>query len=610
MTNRITRREFTLGAAGAAGCAALPLGGVLGQTAPLRRHGDSLIGRLKYPADFAHFDYVNPMAPRGGTVRTYGGMTFNSFNPFIRKGTPARIASYVYEFLASSSLDEDVSTYGLLAEWLEYPEDYAWASWRIRDGARWHDGQPVTAADVVFSLETLTDARIPFYSHYFANVTGAEDLGDGVVRFRFDRPGNRELPHILGDMPVLPKHWWAGRDFFESSLEPPLGSGPYRISDFESGRFIEMTRVEGYWGDSLPLRVGTQNFAQVRLEYFRDLSAAFEAFKAGSMDFWQENQAKRWATAYDFAAVRSGDVVKREVVRVGTQSVQTFAFNLRRPRFADLRVRSALDLAYDFEWTNKTVFYDQYARPASYFQGSTQLMPVGAPQGRELELLEELRGQVPDDVFGEPYRPNTTDGSGRIRRELGEAARLLEEAGWSVQDGELRNADGERFAVEFLTNQGAQQAVVEPYFRNLERLGIATSFRLVDSTQFTQRMSEFDFDVVIDGFRNSESPGNEQRDYWGTASADQPGSSNLAGVKDPAVDALIEKLVVAEDYEELAAATRALDRVLTHNRYMVMELYAPLQRIAYWKRLRPPEPLPSRAHGFPVIWWSGEASGG
>lgn len=606
----ITRREFSLGAVAAAGCTALPLGDALGQASLPRRHGSSLIGRLKYPADFAHFEYVNPQAPRGGAVRIYGGMAFNSFNPFIRKGTPASIASFVYESLASSSLDEVSSAYGLLAEWVEYPDDYAWASWRIRDEARWHDGQPVTVEDVVFSLETLTDARVPFYSHYFANVTGAEDLGGSVVRFRFDRPGNRELPHILGDLPVLPKHWWTGRDFHESSLEPPLGSGPYRIGDFESNRFVELTRVEGYWGDSLPLRVGTQNFAQVRLEYFRDRSAAFEALKAGSIDFWQENQAKRWATAYDFAAARSGDLVKREVAREGTQSVQTFAFNLRRRRFADLRVRKALDLAFDFEWTNETVFYDQYARPASYFQGSTELMPAGVPRGMELELLEGLRGQVPDDVYGEPYLPSKTDGSGRIRRELGKATGLLEEAGWSIQNGELRNESGERFTVEFLTSQSTQQAIVEPYFRNLERLGIATSFRLVDSTQYVQRESEFDFDMVIGGLRNSESPGNEQREYWGTAAADQLGSRNLAGVKDPAVDALIEKLVVAEDYEELAAASRALDRVLTHNRYMVFELYAPLQRIAYWKRLQSPDPLPSRSHGFPVVWWSGEASGG
>lgn len=606
----ITRREFALGAAVAAGCSSLPLSLGWSQSALRRMHGHSLIGRLKYPENFAHFDYVNPEAPRGGLVRLNGGTAFNSFNPFIHKGTPASIYGFVYESLASGSFDEVASTYGLLAEWLEYPDDVAWASWRVRDDARWHDGEPVTASDVIFSLETLTDRRIPLYARYFANVVSAEDLGDGVVRFHFDRPGNRELPNILGDLPILPKHWWANRDFFESSLEPPLGSGPYRISNFEGNRFVEMVRVEGYWGDSLPLRAGTQNFERVRLEYFRDRSAAFEAFKAGEIDFWQENNAKRWATAYDVAAVQSGDVVKREAPVEGTQSVQAFAFNLRRARFADIRVRKALELAFDFEWTNKTVFYDQYARPASYFQGSTELTPTGKPQGMELALLEELRDQVPPEVFGEPYSPNKTDGSGRIRRELGHATQLLAEAGWTVQEGELRNEDGERFAVEFLTSQGAQQAVVDPYLRNLERLGIAATFRLVDATQYSQRLNEFDFDLVVGGHRNSESPGNEQREYWGSAAAGQPGSDNLAGVQDPAVDALIEKMVIAENYDELVAVSRALDRVLTHNRYMVLELYAPSSRIAYWKHLQHPDPLPSRRVGFPTVWWSGDASAG
>lgn len=608
---KISRRRFSqLSVAAAASLAAPSLWPDLARAnaSVVRKHGDSLVGTMNYPAGFERFDYVNAGAPQGGTVRLAASGGFDSFNPFIVKGDAATGAGRVFETLMTPSLDEASTHYGLLAEWVEHPDDHSWVAFRLRPEARWWDGEPVTVADVIWTLDTLKTKAQPFYRLYYANVTGAKDLGDGVVRFDFDQSGNRELPHIMGQLRILPKHWWAERDFEESALEPMMGSGAYKVSKFEANRFVEYQRVPDYWGANLPANVGQNNFDVLRWEYFRDQTATFEAFKSGAIDFRAENSASTWAEKYNFPAVERGEVIKKEVVLEGPKQVQTFAFNLRRRKFRDIRVRKAISLQFDFEWTNAKIFFDQYARPRSYFQGSDDLMPQGAPEGAELALLEPFRADLPEEVFGPAYEPPKSDGSGRNRRARRESVRLLEEAGWSIVDGKLVDMTGEPFKLRFLIAQSgvSQSRVLDPFLQNLKRLGIDSEIEERDDAQFIRRVFQdpsHDWDMVVHGVANSDSPGNEQREFWGSDAALAVGSRNRAGLSNPAVDSLIETIVFAKDREELAAASRALDRVLTHLHVMVLQLYTPFERIAFWSRLGHPEPLPARAIGFPDLWW-------
>ncbi len=598
----ITRRQF--GALTAS--ALIPLGrlpALADGHDVVRSHGSSLLGALRYAANFPHFDYVNPGAPKGGMARISQTGGFDSFHPYVQQGDAARVSPFVYETLMSGSLDEGSAHYGLLAEWMEHPSDYSWVAFRLRDEAAWNDGRPVEAADAVFTFDSLMRHGTPQVQQYYRDVEAAEDMGDRVVRFRFSKSGNRELPHIVGQLAVLPRHWWEGRDFSKSTVDRPLGSGPYRIGAYEINRFLEFDRVEEYWGANLPLRIGTHNFDRIRYEYFQDGVAAFEAFKVGDLDFRAENNSKRWATGYDFQAIRAGAVVKRTYTPEGPKRVQGFAFNVRREKFADRRTREALSLVFDFEWTNETLFYGQYARPWSYFQGTEDLMPKGEPQGRELDLLESVRAHVPEAVFGPPWSPNRTDGSGRIRRELRAARALLEEAGWRIADGTLVDESGAPFEIEFLTAQVEQERIVGPFLKNLQKLGIDARLRVVDWTQYGNRLKEFDYDMFVWGMANSESPGNEQYGYWGSDVANAPATRNYVGVQNPGIDALIERIVLAEDRKELAAASRALDRVLIHSHYAVLQLYTPYERIAYWDRFGHPDPFPARSEGFPTVWW-------
>lgn len=603
----ITRRHFgglTLGAAAWAASRA-SLQAAEGVT---RSHGGSLIGGLRYEAGFSHFDYVNPAAPKGGLARVATASGFDSFNPFIVRGDAPTGIGLIFEALMTPSLDEGSTHYGLLAEWEEHPADNSWVAFRLRDAARWHDGRPVTVDDVIWTFHTLVEKGVPNYRFYYKNVTGARDMGDQVVRFDFDQAGNRELPHIMGQLTVLPKHWWEdGRDFEAGGLEPPLGSGSYRVGAFEVGRFVEYERVADYWGADLPVNRGQHNLDRLRYEIFLDASAQLDAFRAGLIDFREENSASNWAERYDFAAARDGRVQRREVALEGPKRVQYLAMNLRREKFRDIRTREALSLAFDFEWTNRTIYFEQYARPASYFQGGGDLRPEGPPDAAELGLLEPFRGKIPDAVFGEPYAPPVTDGSGRNRAGLRQARRLLEQAGWREgRGGLLEDAQGRPFEIEFLSAQDTQERVIGPYIANLATLGIKAAFRVVDAAQYVRRVSqdpEFDFDMIIWGLGNSESPGNEQREFWGLESASRMGSRNVGGVADPAVDALIDKIIFAEDRAALAAASRALDRVLTHSHYGILQLYTPFERIAWWDMFGHPEPLPARDIGFPQVWW-------
>lgn len=573
--------------------------------AGLRSHGHSLIGDPKYPADFSHFEYVNPDAPKGGTARysTSGG--YDHFNAFVSKGRPTNLVTVTYDTLMTSSLDEGSTHYGLLAEWMEEATDYSWVAFKIRDAARWHDGAKVVPEDFIVTLDFLQTKAEPFYQFYFKDISSVRDVGDGVVLFELSTKDNRELPHIIGQIQPLAAHYWAGRDMAEPVTEPPLGCGAYKISSYEIARYVELRRVEDYWGADLPVNRGANNFDVLRIDYFLDRNVEFEAFKGGKSDYWNENSATRWAQKYDFPAAARGDVIKKEPVLDGPKSVQYLGFNLRREKFQDRRVREAISLAFDFEFSNRVIYFNQYARPSSFFQGSPDLMASELPSAEELALLEPYRDQLPAELFEKPFENPTTSGDGNNRRNLRRAKRLLSEAGYEVVDRVLREPDGKPFELEFLSASADQLKVIGPFLKNLsDFLGFQTNFRQVDFGQYVERLRSFNFDMAILGLANSQSPGNEQRDYWGSANADLPGARNRVGLKSPIVDDLIQRIVTAPDRAALQVASRALDRVLLWERVGVLQLYTPFERIAYWKTLASPDPLPARSVGFPTVWWS------
>ncbi len=575
------------------------------------RHGAALLGEPKYEPGFAHFDYVNPDAPKGGVVRLGAQGTFDSFNIVVAgvKGSPEQGLGLIYETLTTSSFDEPSAAYGLLAEAFSYPEDFSSVSFRLRPDAKWHDGQPVTADDVIFSFEAFK-ANSPTYAFYYANVTKAEKTGEREVKFTFNQTGNRELPQIMGQLIVLPKHWWEGtapdgrkRDVTQTTLEPPLASGPYRLKSFDAGRSATYERVPDYWGANLNVNVGQNNIDEIRYEYYRDATVLLEAFKADRIDFRTENSARNWATGYDFPARQEGRVVLEEFPYAATGIMQAFVLNLRRDKFKDERVRRAFNLAFPFEELNKTVFYGLYERVGSYFHG-LELASSGLPQGKELELLESLRDKVPPEVFTRPYENPVNDTPERIRGNLREADRLLREAGWDVKNGRRVNARGEALSVELLSSSPNDERVFLPYKAVLERLGIAAAVRTVDDVQYTNRTRSFDFDITSTVWPQSLSPGNEQREFWGSQSAQREGSRNLAGIADPAVDALIDRIIFAKDRDELVAATKALDRVLLAHNYVVPQWTSLKQRTARWDRYSHPQTMPRYAGAaFPTLWW-------
>ncbi|HET9903357.1 MAG TPA: extracellular solute-binding protein [Xanthobacteraceae bacterium] len=602
--------------------------------APEWRHAASLFGSIKYPADFKHFDYVNPHAPKGGTVRLSALGTFDNLNAVVAgvKGSLAAGLDLTSETLMTASLDEVSTEYGLIAESLRYPPDFSSVTYRLRPQAKWHDGKPITPEDVIYSLDVFK-ANSPMFAAYYRHVVKAEKTGEREVTFTFDAPGNRELPQIVGQLTILPKHWWEGtdrngrkRDVTATTLEPPLGSGPYRIKSFEPGRNIVYERVPDYWGKDLAVNVGRDNFDQVRYEYFRDPTVALEAFKADQIDFRTESSAKAWATAYDFPAVRDKRVALEEFPVRNVGRMQGFVFNTRRDKFKDPRVRQAFNYAFDFEEMNKQMFYGQYRRIDSYFEG-TELAwnwrpngegsgeaaaftapPAaedGLPQGLEREILEAVRDKVPAEVFTTPFKNPVGGNPQATRSNLREALRLMREAGWIVRDHKLVNAKtGEPFTVEFLDNDPNSERLNLFYKPSLERLGITVTVRTVDDSQYENRLRNWDFDIITAVWPESLSPGNEQRDYWSSAAADRPGSRNYAGIRNPAVDALIERIIYAKDRAELVAATRALDRVLLWNHYVVPQFTYDKARTARWDRFARPEKMPIYGiAAFPTIWW-------
>jgi len=576
------------------------------------KHGLSLFGEPHYPADFKRYDYVNPAAPKGGSVRQIAFGTFDNLNLVVAgvKGSLAVGTDLIAETLMVPALDEVSTEYGLLAEAVSHPADYASVTYRLRANARWHDGRPVTPEDVIFSLETIKK-NSPQLGAYYRYVVKAEKTGEREVTFTFDGPGNRELPQIVGQLYVLPKHWWEGadksgkkRDVAATTLEPPLGSGPYRLKEFVPGRSLVYERVKDHWGKDLNVNVGKNNFDEIRFEYFRDSTVALEAFKADQVDWRTENSAKNWATAYDFPAVKDKRVVLEEFPVRNSGAMQAFVFNIRRGKFQDPRLRRAFNFAFDFEEMNKQIFFGQYQRIASYFEG-TELAATGVPQDKELEILQTVRDKVPPEVFTTPYTNPVGGDPQAVRGNLREAIRLLKEAGYEIRNTKMVNAkSGEQLSVEFLAEDPATERYVLFYKPSLERLGIAVNVRVVDSAQYENRLRQWDFDIIGGSWGESLSPGNEQRGFWGSRAADQPGSRNLIGIKNPAIDALIERIIFSKDREDLVAATKALDRVLLWNFYVVPQWTYGKVRSARWDRFGRPEPMPKYGlSAFPTIWW-------
>lgn len=567
-------------------------------------HALALHGEPKYAANFPNLAYVDPNAPKGGAVRLAVVGSFDSLNPFIIRGLPAAGLGLMYQTLLEKSLDEPQTGYGLLAESVEIPEDRAWVRFTLRPEAIWNDGTTVSAEDVIWSFNALMKDGAPFYRSYYAAVAKAEVISPRIVQFTFKKPGNRELPLIIGDMPVLPKNYWTApkRDFSKTTLEAPLGSGPYKIKSVNAGRSITYERVRDWWGEGMAINKGRYNFDTITFDFYRDSDVAFQAFLAGSVDFRQENVAKNWAQGYNHPNVTSGKIKLQEIKHELPAGMQAFVYNTRRPIFKDPRVREALAYAFDFEWSNKQFAFGSYTRSNSYFTNC----PLAADKpisAEETALLEPFREQLPSRVFTDVYQPPKTNGTGDIRNNLRTAVQLLQQAGWKLDQGVLKNSSGEVFTFEILYDGDMFDRWILPFVANLKKLGITANLRIIDVAQFQNRMSDFDFDMTVSTFGQSLTPGNEQSAYWGSDAADQKGSMNIAGIKNPVVDALAEQLIHADTYESLTNVTRALDRTLLWNFYVIPQWYVGTFRIAYWDRLGRPKENP--VYGLPMIdtWW-------
>ncbi len=565
-------------------------------------HGVSVFGDLKYPSGFAHFDYVNPNAPKGGTLRLWGLDTFETLNPFILKGRKEPWNALIFDTLMARAFDEPDALYGLLARSVELPADRSWVGFRLRPEARFHDDSPMTAEDVVFSYRALVGEGDPRYRILFRDVASAEAPRRDYVKFTFKPGFHRDLPVQLAALPVLSKAYYGKTAFAKTTFTPPLSSGPYRIVDVDPGRSLTYRRVKDYWARDLPVNRGRFNFDRIKVDYYRDRDIAFEAIFAGQYDLREEFTSRNWATQYDKPAIRKKLMVRQTLSDETPSGVQAFFFNLRRKKFQDRRVRRALDLAFDFEWTNRNLFYGLYERTNSMFENSA-LAAHAPPDADELALLEPLRGQAPEEVFTKPYAASVTDGSGRIRRELRRAARLLREAGYAIKGDRLVDGEGKPFTIEFLLFEASFTRIINPYIRNIERLGIEAKIRIVDVANFKVRTDTHDFDIIVRRYVQPLTPGLEQRNFYGSAFADVPGSFNIGGIRDPAVDALIEKAIGARSRKALTAAVRALDRVLMWNNYTVPQWYKSVHHLAYWNKFDRPRTKPRYARGVVDTWW-------
>ncbi|MFK4824556.1 extracellular solute-binding protein [Paenochrobactrum sp. BZR 588] len=581
---------------------------------PQWRTATSLTGDASHDENFTRYDYVNPDAPKGGTLNQVGVGSYDSLNPYVVQGVPAAGlvefgGGLLYDTLMSDALDQGSTMYPLIAEATQYPDDFSWVKFKLNEKARWHDGEPITVEDVIWSFDVLKK-QSPMYNKYYADVTSAEKTGDHEVKFTFSQKNNRELPQILGQLAVLPKHWWKGkdstgkqRDITRPTLEKPLGSSAYKIETTVPGKTIIWSRVDDYWGKDLPVNVGRNNFDHIKYEYFLSEDATWEAFKKGGIyDYRLENRAQRWAEQYNFPAFERGDVVKKSFEIHSFGRMQGYFLNNRKEKFSNIKVREALTLLFDFESANRMLFYNQYKRINSYFAG-IDLASSGLPDGREKKILETVREEIPAEVFTEEFKLPVFDTPQATRNNLREAMRLFAEAGWTPKDGKLKNAAGQTFSIEFLGKDQTDERIFNPYISNLRRVGIDASIRIVDAAQYQARVNDFDYDVMSTIIAQSYSPGNEQRDFWGSKAADFKGSRNYAGIKNPAIDKLIDFVIYAKDRDELVAATHALDRVLLWNYYVIPQWYSETINIAHWNKFGMPDKQPDYAGIDPFSWW-------
>jgi microcin C transport system substrate-binding protein len=574
--------------------------------------GMAMHGEIKYSSGFKHLEYVNPNAPKGGKLRQHVYGSFDSLNPFIVKGSPAAGMSFLgtgllYESLMTQTNDEPFSMYGIIARTIEMPEDRSWVAFNLREEARWHDGTPITSEDVIWTFNTMMEKGTPFFKAYYGDVKEAIAEGPNRVKFIFNVAGNMELPLIMSQISILPKHYWEKEenDFTETTLVPPLGSGPYKIKEVKAGQKITYERTDDWWAKDLPINVGRYNFDLLEYEYYLDHNVALEAFFAGEYDVREENTAKLWATAYDAPPVLDGRIIKKKIENERPQGMQGFIYNTRKPVFSDVIVREALAYAFDFEWSNKQFAFGSYKRSQSFYSNS-DLASSGLPIGRELEILEKYKDTLPERVFTEEYIAPATDGSGNNRKNLRQAIKLLEEAGYVLGEDAVRvhKETGVKLKFEIIDSNPAFERWILPFIQNLEKIGVSANFRVVDSAQYQNLMNEFNFDMTVMSFGQSSSPGNEQRDFWGSAKADISGSRNYMGIQNPAIDSLIEELINAKDREELVHYTRALDRALLWNFYLIPQWHLNAWRLAWWNKFDHPEVFSKYTPGITTTWWA------
>ncbi len=571
-------------------------------------HGMAMHGDLKYKKNFKHFEYSNPDAPKKGKIKLSAIGTFDNLNPYILKGVAAYQTSYLFETLMKSSFDEPFSQYGLLAEKVMLPDNRKWVRFKLRNFAKFSDGTKVTSDDVIFSFKILMSKGHPAWKNYYSQVDEVLKINELEVQFNFSGETNRELPLIIGyQLPIFSKKYWSNKQFDKTTLDPPIGSGPYLISDLKPGRSITLKRDPNYWGKNLNVNRGRYNFDEIHTDYYRDVTVALEAFKSGAYDFRLENSSKNWATAYDFNATKKGQVIIEEIPYERPSGMQGFAFNIRKPIFKNRNVRKALTYAFDFEWSNKNLFYDAYTRTKSFFDNS-ELSSQNFPSKKELKILSEFKDKIPPEIFNEIYQPpRTDDKENGLRKNLRTARRILKNEGWIIQNDILTNKiTGEEFKFEILLRSPLFERIVLPLKRNFKKLGIQVSIRTVqDDSQYQKRLEEFDFDMVVTNFGSVISPGNEQKNWWSSEAADQPGTQNIIGVKNSVIDEIIDRLISARNREELVVYTKVLDRILLFNYYLIPQFHIGHYRVAYWNKISRPETTSKYDLGFD-FWWFDE----
>ena len=568
------------------------------------RSAIAMHGEPAYGKEFNHFDYVNLTAPRDGTLRRAAMGSFDNFNGYIVKGVSASGTGYLFDTLMQQSSDEAFTLYGLVAEYIEVPEDRGWVRFHLNPKARFSDGSLLTAADVKFTFDVLMDKGVPQLRAQYKDVTSVDVESEYVIKFNFKDNKNKELALILAQLPVFSEKDWQGKDFAKATLNVPLGSGPYTVKKFDAGRSIEYLRNDNYWAKDLPVNRGRYNFKHIIFDYYKDGSIAFEAFKAGEIDFRAENISKQWATGYQGKQFTSGNISKEEIQHQNPQGMQAFWFNLRKDKFKDPNVRKALGLMFDFEWTNKTLFYGAYKRSESFFSNS-ELAATGIPQGDELALLTPFKSKLPAALFDTPYSVDKTKGDGRVRKQQRQAISLLKQAGWTLKSGKMVDLNGKQLNLEFLVYDPSFERVIQPFRKNLQRIGIASEIRIVDVSQYVNRLNNFDFDIYTLTQGQSLSPGNEQLSMWGSEFANMPGTLNRIGLQDPVVDALVSEVINAKDRDSLITATKALDRVLLWKNLVIPQWHISTYRVAYWQQIQRPEKLPK--YGLAIdSWWQSD----